>query len=387
MLLVGIMAISGCARGIGVASGWSGATVDGDTLFVGSMTGKVFALDVSDGNLTQLGEPVKIEMPSAGGGLACVPTTCGGPKTTAVAIFGSPVLREEEDGKLVYIGGYDGKVRAFLFERNSLRSEPRWIYPREGSIGAPIVGGLVAAHDKLYFASSDGKLYALDAADGFKEWVFEAEDKIWSTPVIDGDTLFVGCFDKKLYALSTTDGTEKWHFETEGAITATPVVYNNKVFIGSFDRHLYAVDVTTGRQLWRFPANDEEEGNKPDNWFWAKPLVHNGIVYAPCLDGKVYALDAETGNKVVDFDLGSPISSSPVLVGSLVVVATHEGTVYTLDTTNNRRSDPIILGEDEKVYAPLAASEGKVYVHTTKDTLYRVDPKTGDIRAFTLTGE
>ncbi len=384
VLLVGVVAVPGCMRTTGVAQGWSGAAVADGILFFGSTKGKVVAVDVSDGNFNQLGAPVTIEMESGGGSLACVPTTCGGSRTTAVAIYASPVIREEGDEKLVFIGGYDGKVRAFLFQGNALRSEPRWIYPREGSIGASIVGGIVVAHDRLYFASSNGRVYALDAADGFKEWEFEAGGKVWSTPVIDGDTLYIGCFDRSLYALNATNGTEKWRFETEGALVTTPVIYDNRVYLGSFDRHFYAVDAISGQEIWRFPADDDAD-SMPGNWFWAKPLLHSGIVYAPCLDGRVYALDAESGDKVVEFDLGSPISSSPVLAGSLVVVATQEGGVYTLDTTNNQKKQLASLEEGEKVYAPLFAHQGTIYVHTTKDNLYALGAESGSRLKFTLT--
>ena len=386
LLLVAVLTVTGCTRTVGVARGWSGATVAGDTLFFGSTKGKVVAVDISDGNLIQLGQPAVIEMISTGGGFACMPTTCAGPRTTAVAIYGSPVVGETEDDILVYVGGYDGRIYALMFDGERLRGE-EWRYPRDGDIGAPIIGGLAVAQDTLYFASANGNVYALTAAKGFPEWETNVtEDKIWSTPAIDGDTLYVSSIDKNLYALSATDGSMKWHFGTEGALASTPVVHDNKVYIGSFDRHIYAVDTVSGKQVWRFPANDEDENN-PTSWFWAKPLLHNDVIYAACLDGKVYALDAQTGNKIVDFNLGSPISSSPVLVGNLVVVATQDGTVYTLDTTNNRRSQLTGLGEKVTVYAPLFAHQGKVYLHTTDDTLWELDTESGARRKFTLPSE
>ena len=363
-----------------MARGWSGGLVVGDALFVASMEGRVIAMDAADGTI--LGAPVAVETAPAAGGLGCIPT-CGTPTSTAVAIYGAPAV----SGDLVYVGGYDGKIYALMFDEGGLRSEPRWIYPRQGSIGAPIVGGLVVAQNKLYFGSADGKVYALEAVDGFREWVFETGSKIWSTPTIDGETLFIGSFDKKFYAIDTTTGKEKWEkpFEVEGAIVSTPVVYNNTVYFGSFDRHMYAVDADTGKEVWRFPASDEDE-SKPDSWFWAEPLVHNNVVYAPCLDGKVYALDADSGEKVAEFDLGSPISSSPVLVDDLIVVATHDCTVYTLDTSNNRQRQLASLQEteQEKVYAPLFARQGTVYVHTTSDSLYALDVQSGASKKFSL---
>ncbi len=376
VLTLGALIISGCTRTTGMARGWSGGLVVGDNLFIASMEGRVIAMDAADGTI--LGEPVAVETAPASGGLGCG-SIFGKPTATAVAIYGSPAV----SGDLVYVGGYDGKIYALMFDEDGLRSEPRWIYPRQGSIGAPIVGGIVVADDKLYFGSADGKVYALDAADGFREWLFETGSKIWSTPAIAGETLFIGSFDKKLYAIDSTTGKERWEkpFEVEGAIVSTPVVYNNIVYFGSFDRHFYAVDVVSGEEVWRFPTGEDEEGN-PSNWFWVKPVAYDGVIYAASLDGKVYALNADNGEKIAEFDLGSPISSSPVLVGSSIILVTQKGDVYSLDTTNKQQK--LLDNLEETVHAPLFAGDGVVYVHTISDALYALDVQSGASKKFSL---
>ena len=58
------------------------------------------------------------------------------------------------------------------------------------------------------------------------------------------------------------------------------------------------------------------------SWFWARPVTPDGTIYAGSLDGKVYVLRADNGDKVAEFDLGSPVSSSPVLSDGSVIVAT-----------------------------------------------------------------
>jgi len=77
-----------------------------------------------------------------------------------------------------------------------------------------------------------------------------------------------------------------------------------------------------------------------------------------------------------------PVSSSPVLVGDLVIVATEDGVVYTLDTNSNQQRQLVDLGE--KVYAPLVASSGKVYIHTVTDKLYELDVQSGAKREFSI---
>ena len=378
LLLIGIMSVSGCtAAGRQVAQGWAGGVVSGDTLFVGSMEGKLVALDVSDGSFR--GDPVALVAEAQSGGFGCLPTG-----SSAVAVYGSPALREN----LVYVGGYDGKVRAFLFEEGRLRQEPRWL-SRQGDILGSIIGGLAVSDGRVYFGASDGRVYALDAVDGHRLWYHETGGKIWSTPAVSGDTVFVGGFDRKLYALNAADGTEKWVFETEGTIVSTPVVSNGRVYVGSFDRHVYAVDIVSGEQVWRYPATDDEV-DVPIGWFWASPLVHNDAVYAPNLDGRVYVLDAASGRKISDFDLGGPISSAPVLVNDTVIVATtstnrakKEGKVFAIDTTDRRQAMLQDLGES--IHAPLFAGGDTVYVHTMENNLYAIDTDTGASRKFSLT--
>ncbi len=298
LVLLGGLAFSGCTRTGAVPRGWSGGVVTDGTLLVGSMEGKIVAVDTANGSRLW-GVPLETSEPARGFGCA--------PASTSVAIYGSPAVTED----LVLVGGYNGVVYAFNLNTGALR----WVYPRKEHL-QPIVGGAMVALGNAYFASADGGVYALDAETGDMKWVFETGDKLWSTPAIGGDTLFIGSFDKKLYAIDATNGSKKWDFETSGAIVATPLVNDNTVYIGSFDRYLYAVDATSGKLRWKFMAG---------NWFWAKPVIYNGVVYAGCLDGKVYAFDAKSGDKLTVFDLGSPVSASPVLVTSNLVTPSRLG--------------------------------------------------------------
>jgi len=360
MLIVVGVALSGC-YGRNPPKGWSGATIADDTLFIASIEGSIVALNTSDGSRLWPADSFL------------------GAADSEIAIYGSPAVAEG----LVYVGGYNGKVYAVNSESGALR----WVYPRDGDL-EPIVGGLVASQGRLYFGCSDGKVYTLDAATGdMVGEPFQTEDKIWSTPVVEGDTLYVGSFDNSLYALDIQSGSEKWRFDTEGAVGSIPLVYGDTVYAGSFDAHVYAVNAADGSLKWRSQA-------EAIGWFWASPVIYGNVIYAPCVDGKVYILDAASGREVAPaIDLGSPIASSPVLVEDRVIVASQEGKIYSLDTGSNQLGALFDLGDDkEEIYAPLSASEGVVYIHaqTPKhDTLYAVDAKTGieAWRSVTLSSE
>ncbi len=369
VLIVGGFTASGCtARGT-QPQGWSGVMVNDSALFYGSMKGKIISLNKDDG--TGLWESV-LETPKSSGGFGCAPAS------NAAAVYGTPVVA----GDLVYVGAYlyignqaYGKVYAFNFTTGTLR----WVYPRQDNLDAAIIGGLAIAGDSVYFGTADGTVYALDAATGDWRWDARTDGEIWSTPVIDGDSLYVGTLDKKIYALDITNGSKKWApVGVGGAITTPPVIHDNIVYFGSFDRYLYAVEATSGTLKWKSEA---EAGN----WFWARPVIVNNVVYAASLDGKVYALDAENGRTVVEFDLGSSISSSPVLVDNTILVATEEGVLYSLDTGTNREKRLVDVRElterELGIYSPLAISDGVIFVHAqTKkygSDIYALDAVTG----------
>jgi outer membrane protein assembly factor BamB len=362
ILLLVTLTFFGCTGIRNSPEGGSGGVIADGTLFLcptikqaggfgcsaPQLEGKLVAVDTANGN--RLWE-VSLEASGAtGGGFGCAPSA------TAVAVYGNPAVA----GDMVYIAGYNGRI--YEVDASTRLSQDKYVNETSPQ---PIIGGVVVVGDMVYLSSADGNVYALNAASLEEEWRFETGGKVWSTPVIEDGTLYISSFDKKLYALDAGDGTEKWDFATEGAIISTPFVYDNTVYFGSFDRYLYAVD-SGGSLNWKFLA---------DNWFWSRPVVYGDTVYAPCMDGKTYLFDAESGDKINEFDLESPISSSPVLAGGSVIVASEEGAVYAIDTATSQLRRLSELGETVRV--PLCTSEGVVYVYTGERNLYALDAESG----------
>ncbi len=356
----------GCISGV-TAIGWSGGAVSDNTIYVGSREGRLVALNLADDS-RQWSEKLKVVAQTGLFGCGLSTGGCGGSASTGVAIYGTPVVA----GELVYIAGYNGKIYAYTAKTLAAR----WVYPREGYL-PPFVGGLIVDNGKLFVGCSSGtidgkkvkgRLYALNATTGDPLWHFDTEDKIWSTPAINGGTLYIGSFDKKLYALNLADGSKKWEFATEGAIMATPLIYQGTVYIGSLDRNLYAVSASNGQGKVVVTA---------EKWFWSEPVLVNDTVYAGCLDGKVYAFKADTGVMVATIDLKGPISSRPVIVDSAVIFATRKGVIYSVNTASNVA---IQLADIKlEVDGPLTALGGIVYIHTQDIALQRINATSGAV--------
>jgi eukaryotic-like serine/threonine-protein kinase len=359
LAIFGFSCVSGMA-----AIGWSGGTVSNDILYVGSMEGRLVAVNLAEES-RQWAEPLKLA--SQGGLFGCSSMlSCGG-GTSRVPIYGTPVVSDN----LVYVAGYNGKIYAY----NTLNLAQRWVFPRDGYLDS-FVGGLVIDQGKLYIGCSDGWIYSLDAATGDPLSEYKTGDKIWGTPTVADNILYIGSFDKTIYALNTADLTLKWKFATEGSIIAKPLVDNGVVYVGSFDKYLYAINAADGTQKWKYMAS---------NWFWTQPVIINDIIYAGCLDGNVYALKADTGEVVKVFDIPekfsvsrSPLAAQPVVIDNYVIFATQNGVVYKVDTTSQEITQ--IAALTGSIVGPLTVYEGIIYFQTQDIAMQRIVVDTGQLK-------
>jgi outer membrane protein assembly factor BamB len=364
LLIAAIISIAifgfSCVSGL-VAVGWSGGTVSNNTLYVGSMEGRLAVVNLTDQS-RQWAEPLKL--PAQGGLFGCSSAlSCGG-GSSRVPIYGTPVVSDN----LVYIAGYNGKIYAY----NTTNLASRWVFPRDGYLSS-FVGGLVIDQGKLFIGCSDGWIYCLDSITGDLLNEFKTNDKIWGTPAIADNTLYIGSFDKTLYALDTANLTLKWKLATEGSIIAKPLVYNGVIYIGSCDRYFYAINAADGTLKWKTMAN---------NWFWAQPVIVNNTVYVGCLDGNVYALKVDSGEVVKTFDIPeifnvsrSGLASQPVAVENYVFFATQSGVVYKIDTVTQEIKQIVAL--TGTIDGPLTAHDGIIYFQTQDAAIQRIDASTG----------
>ncbi len=338
--------------------GWSGPVVDGNILYVGTIDGKVVALDVTEGD-PDLVWAKDVGVDTGGGGFL----NCGR-ISQAMGIYGTPLVK---DGK-VYVGAYNGDVFYIRIDDGSMSGR----FETDGAIA----GSLVADEDTIYVGSADGKLYAL-TLDLREKWpAFKTGDKIWSDPVVSDGVVYIASADHRLYALDAETGTEIWRFRAGGAIMSTPLVHEGRVYIGACDRKFYAIDAATEDERLEAVARPDGEGapereasqvfDGAGNWFWTRALAYDGEIWVGCLDHRVYVLDAASLEKIRDYETEGMVYAPPVLVGGRVVVGSQDGNVYSIDPEDKSAEAQILHQFEAPILAPLYpdSDNGIVYVHS-----------------------
>jgi len=221
-------------------------------LFAVNSDGNLYILDLQDGKSVKEATVVKL-----GGRLWSQPTT---------------------DGDRVYITSLDHSVIAV----NAESYDVVW----HEDLGGAVPGSAVLSADgMLYVGSLASKLEKFDPANGKHQSVADAENWVWSTPSLDGDTLYFGDVDGNIYSFNTSSGKLNWKpIKPDGPITASPLVQNDHVLIATESGSIFAIG-NDGKVLWT-----QQVGGK----IYTTPVAAGDLTIVSPLETDFYlaALDA-----------------------------------------------------------------------------------------------
>jgi outer membrane assembly lipoprotein YfgL len=116
-----------------------------------------------------------------------------------------------------------------------------------GMVGYPLNTRVVG--DKVFVASSQGNIAALDATTGKDIWRTQVGGPLSAGVGSDGTVTAVVNRDNEVIALE--DGKVTWRQKLSAVTMTAPLVAGARVFTLSGDRTVTAFDAATGRKLWQ----------------------------------------------------------------------------------------------------------------------------------------
>ncbi len=249
---------------------------------------------------------------------------------------------------------------------NSLSLKLKWSYSTLNNVAtSPAV-----ADGYLYIASSDHKLYALNAKTGKRHWYFDAKNPLYGSPTVANGVVYILTYNYTVHAFDAATGARLWSVAV-GKTTSgypnqsTPVVVNNVVYIGSGNDYLYALDATNkGAILWKAATGG------PIN---SSPAVVNGVVYVGSTDGNLYAFDATTGTQLWTGPTGSSIMATPAVANGNVYIGSTDGTFYVFSASGcgSATCSPLwTYATGNQIFSSAAVANGVVFVGSNDDKLY-----------------
>lgn len=110
--------------------------------------------------------------------------------------------------------------------------------------------GLAMANDVLYAASRDGKVYAIDPANGRTRWETKTDVELSAGPGAGDGLVVVGTNDGTVIALDAADGKQRWRAKLSGEVLAAPLVAGDRVVVRTVDGRLRALGSADGKEAW-----------------------------------------------------------------------------------------------------------------------------------------
>ena len=239
----------------------------------------------------------------------------------------------------------------------------------------------------VYFGSSDGNVYALDALSGALKWKFKTGDVVHSSPAIVDGTMYIGSWDRHLYAIDAGAGKEKWRFMTGDdpdahnhiGIQSSPAVADGVVYFGSRDSFAYAIDAATGQQIWKFSTDG--------SWVNNSMVVHGGRAYfGTSIPGIMHAVDAKTGKVVFDLPTGTPVFASMALAGDTLYLGTFGGKLTAVDLKTQKPAWVFETDGSKQNSASMTNADGSINFETvfSSPNLYYEDMVLAVHKLFTM---
>lgn len=302
---------------------------------------------------------------------------------------------------LTYSGDYSGRRHSPLAQitpANAGQLSAQWTF--QTNVAGKFEATPIVIDGVLYITGPQNHAWAIDGKTGRQIWHYQRvvpQDVKACCGLVNrgfavhGDRLFLATLDAQLVALDMKTGKELWAVELADykqgyAATPAPLVVKDKVIVGiaggefAIRGFLDAYDVTTGKRAWRFytvpapgepgsdtwPAESWERGGAP-TWLSGSYDPETNVLYwgtgNPNPDfygdnrkgdnlysGSLLALDADSGtlkwhfqftpHDTHDWDANQiPVLADLTIGGTprkVVMVANRNGFFYVLDRTNGQ---------------------------------------------------
>ncbi len=219
------------------------------------------------------------------------------------------------DARRVYVATRDGVVRA--------------LDPATGAVAwkaEGLLGRLSATDGVLLVRGDDGTLWSLQPRTGAVRWKIETGVGGTLPAVLDGDRALVA--GRGLTAVDLASGRVLWA-ETSGAeTTAPPVTAGSRLLAGEKDGTLRCRDRATGLSLWVLRTGGA---------LLAQPLVDAGRrrLYVGTTDKRILEVSLDEGKAGWAWRVGADIGDAGLLLPQQVLFASFDAVLYSLHRGGN----------------------------------------------------
>jgi outer membrane protein assembly factor BamB len=235
-------------------------------------------------------------------------------------------------------------------------------------------------YGKVFSASADGRVIALDAKTGATQWHVNIKLPISGGPGSGDGQIYLGSSEAYVVALDEKTGTERWRVRVPSEVLTAPVSDQGIVVVRTIDGKLTGLSAADGKQVWQrthpVPVLTLRGASAP--------VLYRGAAVVGFSDGKLSAIKLDDGRLLWTSRVSIPsgrtelermvdIDSEPLVDDYVVHAVTYQGNIATMET----RSGRVLWRHDMSSHAGLSMDERNLYVTDEDSHIWCLDRRTG----------
>lgn len=202
----------------------------------------------------------------------------------------------------------------------------------------------VLAGGRLYAASNDGRVYAVDAETGRTVWRQRIDDLITGGVGFGGNMVLVGTENSGVVAFAADSGEILWEATVTSEVLSPPMTNGRVVVVQSVDDNITGLNANNGQQLWIYESTAPELSVRGTSG----PRIVDNFVLAAFANGAVVSVAIDNGtlrweqriavptgrselDRLVDIDGELTVNDA-----GLLLVPTYQGYLTALDVVTGQ---------------------------------------------------
>lgn len=256
--------------------------------------------------------------------------------------------------------------------------------------------GLSYADDKIFVASGEGYLFALDMK-GTLLWQKNTSLILRSAPLVYKNKIFLLSGNNEIIALSADNGDKLWSYKSIATDTnlmgmGQPSAYRDTLIVPFSSGDIIAFNIQNGSIRWADTLLSYRTFNQISDLthVLGAPVIDEGIVYVIGNANRLAAFDVESGEEVFFLPIGG--QTTPVISGNTLFVITNNNMLVALNkkdgslfwetklTSKSKKNvawrmpipvnNQLIVTSSDKDMLFVSMNDGKITTAQTSDRLF-----------------
>ncbi len=252
----------------------------------------------------------------------------------------------------------------------------------------------VVIDGRIFAASTDGKVIALNVATGKRIWetridrLYGENDDTFLSLDKDADSLISGGVGGgrdvvavtttvgEIIALNQSDGGLAWRSSTSSEVLVPAQMNDDIVVTQSIDGKVTAYDILDGTRRWTYSTSVPVLTLRGTS----TPLLTDNFVLCGFANGRVVLLDAERGLPSWEQKIGTPkgkselerlvdVDGALIVSGNRLFASSYQGNLVAINITNGQ----IDWQREASSFAGLAEGFGNIYIANADSSISDVD--------------